>query len=443
MNLFRKMYNVQLDFFSIDEIRKLQFRKLKETIEYAYAKSKFYKEMFKKLKISPKDIKRIEDIQRIPITTKDDLRERNFDFVTVSSDDWVDCFATSGTTGKPIYLPCTKEDLKRIANLTAKSFQIAGVKKEDIVQFTLPIGTAMWIAGVGFWLGNLVNETCTLRMGSGNIEAQIQNMLLLKPTILLGTPSFLINLGIVAGKNKYFDEIRPRLLLITAENILTSDLKRNLLGKRLIEAWGGVPVRSGFGSNEMEVVGFECEVEEGHHIPAEGIFFEIVDPKTHKVLKDGEEGMLVITHLGVKGLPLIRYAHGDITFKIFKKCKCGRTTARIGPILGRTDQELKIKGVNIYPSAIEEVILGIPKIDRYYIEAYTDENLMDRLRIYLSPTESALSINGLTTTVREKIRDILGINVEVIYEKPKVILQKSMLPGSRKASKFRDLRRRG
>ena len=442
MNLFRKMYKTQLDFLPIDEIRKLQFRKLRETIEYAYAKSKFYKAMFRKLKIAPKDIKTIEDIQRIPITTKDDLREKNFDFVTVSRDDWVDCFATSGTTGKPIYLPCIKEDLKRIANLTAKAFQIAGVKKEDIVQFTLPMGTAMWIAGLGFWLGNLVNETCTLRMGPGNIDAQIQNMLLLKPNILLGTPSFLINLGIVARKNKYFDEIRPRLLLITAENILTSGLKRNLLGKRLIEAWGGVPVRSGFGSNEMEGVGFECEAEVGHHIPAEGIFFEIVDPKTYKVLKDGEEGMLVITHLGVRGLPLIRYAHGDITFKISKKCNCGRTTARVGPIVGRIDQQLKIKGVSIYPSAVENVILNIPEVNQYYLEAYTDENFTDRLRIYFSVAESTLSINRLTILIKEKIKSILGINVEVIYEKPEVILQKSMLPGNRKASKFRDLRRR-
>lgn len=443
MNLFRKIYNVQLDFLPIGEIRKLQFRKLRETIEYAYEKSGFYKGMFRKLKMTPEDIKTIEDIQRIPITTKDDLREKNFDFVAVSRDNWVDCFATSGTTGKPIYLPCTKEDLKRIANLTAKTFQIAGVKKEDKVQFTLPIGIGMWIAGLAFWLGNLINETCTFRIGPGNIDAQIQNMLLLKPTILLGTPSFLINLGNLARNNKYFYEIRPRLLLITAENILTGDLKRNLLGKRLVETWDGVAVRSGFGSNEMEAVGFECEAEVGHHIPAESIFFEIVEPKTHKVLKEGEEGMLVITHLGVKGLPLIRYAQGDVTFKIIEKCKCGRTTPRIGPILGRIDQQLKIKGVNIYPSAVEDVISGIPEINQYYLEAYTDENLMNRLRIYFSVAESSLSINKLTILIKEKIRSILGINVEVIYEKPEVILQKSMLPGSRKPSKFRDLRRRG
>lgn len=437
------MHNAQSDFLSRDRIRALQFSKLKETIKYAYAESKFYRQMFMNLNIAPNDIKTLEDLQRIPITTKDDLRERNWDFITVSRDDWVDCFATSGTTGKPIYLPCTKEDLRRIASLTAKSFQIAGVKKEDIIQFTLPMGIAMWIAGLGFWLGNFVNETCTLRMGPGSIDAQIQNMLLLKPTILLGTPSFLINLGTAARKSKHFSEIKPRLLLITAENILTRDLKRNLLGRRLIESWDGISVYSGFGSNEMQGVGFECEAKQGHHMPAEDILFEIVEPKTYKPLKDGEEGILVITHLGVKGLPLIRYAHGDITFKISERCKCGRTTARIGPILGRIDQQLKIKGVNLYPSAVEEVILGIPEVKQYYLEAYTDENLMDRLRIYFSSAESALPIDRLTIVIKEKIKSILGINVEVTYEKPEIILQKSLPSGSRKAYKFRDLRRRG
>lgn len=442
--MFKKTYNSKIDFLNSENVKGFQLIKVKETIQYAYKNSKFYRNLFKKLNISPNDIRVLGDIEKIPITTKEDLRKKNWDFVAAPRSSWVDCFSTSGTTGEPIFLPCVIEDLERIAMLTAKSFKVAGVKKGDVIQMTLPMSTAMWIAGLGFWLGNIVNGNCTLRIGPGFVDSQIKIMQLLRPTIVIGVPSFLIKLAYAARKVKDFKKIKPRLILITAENIIKEDFNRNALGKQLGDIWDGVAIRSGFGSNEMEAVGFECDQEHGHHMSSEAIFFEVVDPNTHRVLKDGEKGMLVITHLGVKGMPLIRYSQGDITFKISQRCRCGRTSNRIGPILGRIDQQIKIKGVNIYPSAIEEILLDFSEIGQYYIEVSSDGHFRDRISIYFSIEErSRCYSKDLIYKIKDRIRSMFGVGVDVFMRKSQEILKQTMPSDSRKPKRFFDMRKRG
>ena len=439
--MFEQAYDMKIDFCSPGEIRKFQFKRLQKVINYVYAKSIFYRDKFKKVNLAPEDIKTLEDIQKIPITTKEDLRIRNWDFVCAPRESWVDMFVTSGVTGKQIYFPLTKGDIEENAKQEAKFWKILGARKEDVVQLTLPMGSAMWCAGLLWWLGNFVNGTCVLRFGPGQTDAQIRNMQLLKPTILCGTSSFLIKLGFAASG--CLEEIKPRLLICTGESILSEDLKKNALGRRLNEAWGGIPIRSVYGSTEGARC-CECEIGQGYHTLPEVGFIEIVDPVTYKVLKLGETGMLLFTRFNIEGLPLLRYAIGDITFMIDEKCKCGRNTPRIGPILGRIDHQMKIKNVKVFPSAVDEIILGIPQVSQYYLEAYADDNFMDKLRVYISSDEVEYEggPNKLIAMVSEKLKSALGIRIEVIFQGSDEILRKVMLPDKTKALKFFDLRRK-
>lgn len=439
--MLEQAYDTKIDFRSIEEIRRFQFKRLQKVINYVYANSIFYRDKFKKANLVPEDIKTLDDIQKIPITTKEDLRARNWDFVCAPRESWVDMFATSGATGKQIYFPLTRGDIEENAKQQAKLWQILGARKEDVVQLTLPMGSAMWCAGFLWWLGNFINGICVLRFGPGQTDAQIQNMQLLKPTILCGTPSFLIKLGLAAGG--CLEEIKPRLLICTGENILSEDLKKNALGRRLSEVWQGVSVHSVYGSTEGARA-CECEIGQGYHILPEVGFIEIVDPATYKVLKPGEVGMLLVTRFNIEGLPLLRYAIGDITFIIDEKCKCGRNTPRIGPILRRIDHQMKIKDVKIFPSVVGEIILGIAQVSQYYLEAYTDDNFMDKLRVYISSDEAEHegNFNKLITMVSEKLKSMLGVRIEVIFQGSDEILRKVMPPDRIKALRFFDLRRK-
>lgn len=439
--MFEQAYDTKIDFCSPDEIREFQFKRLQKVINYVYARSIFYRDKFKKANLVPEDIKTLNDIRKIPITTKEDLRIRNWDFVCVPRESWADMFVTSGVTGKQIYFPLTKGDIEENAKQQAKFWQTLGVRKEDMVQLTLPMGSAMWCAGLLWWLGNFVNGTCVLRFGPGRTGAQIRNMRLLKPTILCGTSSFLIKLGFAASS--CLEEIKPRLLICTGENILSEDLKKNALGRRLSEAWGGIPIRSVYGSTEGARC-CECETGQGYHTLPEVGFIEIVDPVTYKVLKPGETGMLLFTRFSIEGLPLLRYAIGDITFMIDEKCGCGRNTPRIGPILGRVDDRMKINGVNVFPSAVEEIVLRIPQVSQYYLEVYMSDNFRDKLRVYISSDQVEYErVPGkLSAIVEEKIRSMLGVRVEVIFQKLDEILRKVMPHGTIKPLKFFDLRKK-
>jgi len=432
-----------MDFRKKEEIESFQLKKIRELLRYAYASSVFYKKIFKKNRLHPEKIKSLKDFQRFPVTTKEDLRSANREFFCAARDEWADLFATSGTTGRSVYFPYTKSDMQRLTEVSARALFAAGLRKNDLVQLTLPMGTAMWQGGLAYYLGCGFNGACVLRFGPGFVDAQISNMRILKPDVIIGSPSFLVTLGTAAAKNNLFRYTRPRLLLTIGENILERGLEKNALGEKLVSVWGA-QVRSGYGNTECGMGAFECQASSGHHYGPEFCYVEVVDPETKKQLGDMEEGELIITSLGMSGAPLLRYAISDISFKVSGKCPCGRNSPRIGPILGRTDEQIKIKGVKAYPSDIKNAVLKIKDVNRCFIEAHKDDGITETVKVYVSLRESA-RIKGresavLTGRVAESIRSHLGFSAEVLYASDAMIQEKIFPTGSRKARMFSDLR---
>jgi phenylacetate-CoA ligase len=307
------------------------------------------------------------------------LAKRNDEFIAVPKDMWTDLVTTTGTTGKPIYIPFTKKDILRNAYFIAKKFLIFGLKKDDVAYITVPTEQSMWIGGLSVWLGCLKIGTCSLRAGNVSIDKHTEFIERFRPTVIFGLPSFILKLGEEIKVRKFQKIKSPRLIVTFGENVMNRDFSRNTLGKNVERLWGA-KVISLFGSTEGSP-GIECIFQLGHHVLPEMVYIEIIDPKTLNVLKPQEEGLVVMTHFGREGLPLIRYANGDISFLVSGKCKCKRIGPRLGPVLGRIDEMVKIKGVNLYPSQIENFLLGIPFIHDFFIELFTDKNSCDKIKV--------------------------------------------------------------
>ena len=427
------------DFEKKEHIENRQVTALRTILKTAQDKSRYYRKLFRKISISYRDLRSLDDLKKFPITTKDDLRNNNWEFCAAEQSKWCDVFFTSGTIGDPIFIPYTYNDLMiRLSNTAANPMLAAGIKKNDKVQLTLPLGTRMWQAGLAYWLGNMQNRSCSLRFGPTPLEYQVENMQLLKPSVILGSPSFLIKLGTLAREKEIFKKFRPRVILTIGENILNENLQMNVLGTHLEKVWGGTQIRSGYGNTEGGFGAFECAFHRGHHLASQFTIIEVIDPKTSLAVPEGKLGNLVVTTLQTEGLPLIRYATGDITFALKGSCPCGRNSPRIGPIIGRIDQQIKIKGVKIYPQFIENILLEIPAIDLYYIESFKDKHLAEQLRIRVSLKNTGQPKQALKV-INNHLCSKLGFSVELSLEPREKILAKIMSKGT-KPTRFFDLK---
>ncbi len=412
-----------IDYRSKDEISSFQLRKIKEAVEYAYNHSKFYKRLYKKAKISPDKIKKLEDIERLPLVTRSDVVENNWSISAISKSNWIDISTTSGTTGRPIYLPWSKKDFVRLSKITSILHKIAGITKEDIVQITYPLGAGMWIAGIHNWLGLYVNECCSLRMGPGFSEDQVKVMKDLEATVLLGSPSFILKLGNIARKKRVLRKMKVRLICVSGENIVNNDFSFNKLGKKIVDTWKGVKVKPVYGASEGSICGTVCDRGRGYHISSNFFYLEILDPKTYKVLPPGEIGILVMTVFDAEAFPLIRYVIGDLTFIFPEECKCGWNSFRLGPILGRADKLFKFKGILINPEELGGLVQSIKQVDHYYIEVIKDEEFMDRLKICIGCKGRMEGEARIKEIVKEKVKSRFRINVDV-FIKPVEIVKK-------------------
>lgn len=430
----------ELDYSDEETLKKFYFAKLKKVIDYVYNNSKFYHNFFKKNKIDPHKIKSIKDFQKIPFTYKEDLRKNNFDFICVKKEKWVDVFATTGTTGERIYFPLTSSDLSRTAYAEYRCLKIAGVKEDDIVQFTYPMSTAMWGAGISYYLGYQLIGACVLRYGPGSAEEQVENIQRLSATVVHAQAGFLAKLGQIAWERKIMKKLKVRLVLPAIENLLNEDLKRNDLGKEIEKIWKYARLCAVYGNTESASPLKECEYKMGYHITPEFCYYEVVHPETGEVLPYGEKGVLVITPLDIEGLPLLRYYLGDISFLISGKCKCRRTAPRLGPILGRVDEMMKIKGVIVYPQAIENILRSIKEIEDYYIEIER-EDYIDKLKVYLSLKEGE-DEREIVEKTNNVLKAKLNITGEIFIKTNKEIQEKISSVSSAKIKRIFDLRKK-
>lgn len=339
-----------IEFASSEAIKTFQDEKLQEALRYLSEHSPFYQQMFRREGIDPLEIKAIEDLVRLPFTDKSDLQQNNEAFLCVPPERIIDHVTTSGTLGDPVTFGCTDADLDRLALNEQKSFACAGVAPGSIVQLMTTLDKR-FMAGLAYFLGIRKLGAGVIRVGNGMPELQWDTIHRLRPDTLMCVPSFILRLidyAEVHGIDYRASSVR-RIIGI-GEGLREQDFSLNLLGSRIHERWD-VELYATYSSTEMGATFSECPHGCGGHVHPELIIVEIIGEDNLPV-PDGEVGEVVVTTLGVEGMPLLRFRTGDMSRKITEPCKCGRNAYRLAPLVGRKNNMIKLKGTTIYPPAI-------------------------------------------------------------------------------------------
>ena len=429
------MYQPEVETMERCKLAALQFERLKKIVERAYNNVPHYKFSFDKAGVRPEELRTIEDYTRFPFTTKADLRDNYpFKMFAVPRERLARVHASSGTTGKPTVVGHTIADLDNWASLAARSLVSAGVRPGELVHNSLSYG--LFTGGLG-WHYGAERLGCTVTpMSGGNTEKQILMLQDLKATVLLATPSYALNIAEVAAREG-IDMTTTSLRLLVMGGEPCSEEMRAIIDRRLM-----VRCYDTYGLSEICGPGLSCECIErdGLHGCEDHFLFEIIDPKTMKPVPDGQSGELVITTLTNEALPMLRYRTRDISRLNTDTCGCGRTHTRLGRIAGRTDDMLIIRGVNVYPSQIESVMVGCHGVSPHYQLVVQREGAMDTLTVEIE-VEPGMTINGdtsnaITKDAQHRIKTTVGITCRVMLLSPGAIPR-----STGKAVRVRDLRK--
>ncbi|MEX0997074.1 MAG: AMP-binding protein, partial [Flavobacteriaceae bacterium] len=353
-----------------EEIQAFQIQKLKEQLVYLEQHSPYYQELFKRSKTDILKIESLKDLTTIPVTTKTDLQENNDAFFCVPKTKIIDYVTTSGTLGKPVTFGLTEKDLQRLAYNEAISLSCAGIRKGDVVQLMTTLDRR-FMAGLAYFMGLRKMGATTIRVGAGIPELQWDSILTYKPKYLISVPSFLLKMIEYAEKNNIdYNASSVKGVVCIGETLREQDFQDNQLTKKITEKWN-LKLYSTYASTEMCTAFTECEAMQGGHHHPELIITEILDDNDQPV-KNGEVGELTVTTLGVEALPLLRFKTGDIVKAHEEPCSCGRTTLRLGPVLGRKQQMIKYKGTTLYPPAMHDLMSYFEDIQLHQIELSTN-----------------------------------------------------------------------
>lgn len=360
-----KYSHEDIEFCTPEEIRDYQNGKLREALNYLNEHSPFYQRMFRENGIDLESIKTVDDLVKIPFTEKKNLQLYNRDFICVPAEKIIDYITTSGTLGEPVTFGCTDSDLERLAYNEMKSFSCAGLKPGNIVQLMTTMDKR-FMAGLAYFLGIRKLGASIIRVGNGMPQLQWDTINRLHPDTIMCVPSFILRLVEYAEQNNidYRNSSIKRIIGI-GEGLREQDFSLNLLGKRIKEKWD-VDLFATYSSTEMGATFSECTCGCGGHHHPELIIVEIIGDD-NKPVADGEHGEVVITTLGVEGMPLLRFRTGDISSKITTPCACGRNSYRLTPLLGRKNNMIKLKGTTIYPPAINDVLDNTPYVINYVV----------------------------------------------------------------------------
>ena len=381
---------------SKSEIKEFQEKELRSLLKYLSKNSPFYKKWFVKHHIKLSDIKRLEDLVNIPVTTKDDLQKYNNDFFCVDPSKIVDYVTTSGTTGKPVFFGLTDKDLDRLAYNEAISFACSNVTENDVMQLMTTIDRR-FMAGLAYFLGARKLSAGIIRVGAGIPELQWDSIHKFKPSYLIAVPSFLLKLIEYAENNDIdINKSSVKGVICIGEPLKNQDFTPNVLSQKIKSKWD-IDLFSTYASTEMGTAFAECEHQQGGHHHPELIIVEILDEDDNPV-KEGEEGELVVTTLGVEAMPLLRFKTGDIVKAHCEPCKCGRNTLRLGPVVGRKKQMIKYKGTTIYPPAMHNLLNDFSEIENYIIEIDNNEIGTDKITIKIGS-------NNVSEDLYERLKD--------------------------------------
>ena len=409
---------------SRQEIEAIQLEKLKKLVARVYEKVAPYREKMDAIGLKPEDIKTLDDLKKLPFTTKQDMRDNYpFGLFAVDKSELVRIHASSGTTGKPTVVGYTKNDIEMWSECVARLAVAGGATKEDMCQICF--GYGMFTGALGLHKGLERIGACIIPSSSGNTEKQLMYMKDYGTSLLVATPSYALRIGEVAmqlGLNPQTD-LNITTALVGSE-LMTEPMRaemKKLFGEKL-------KVTQNYGMSELCGPGVSGECEElcGMHVNEDHFIAEIIDPKTGEVLPAGEKGELVVTCLSKEALPLIRYRTRDITRLMYEPCKCGRTTVRMENMSGRTDDMLKIRGVNVFPSQIEEVLLKTEEIGPHYEIIVDRKNHSDILtiRVELAPasmTDDFAELEKIRKKLKGALRTMLGLDAIIQLESPNTL----------------------
>ena len=425
----------EIDKLSTEEILQLQEKELRKTLVYLSDNSPYYQKLFRENNIIIDEIKTINDLQKIPVTSKDNLQNRNWEFLCVPKNKIKEYCTTSGTLGMPVTIALSGKDLDRLAYNEYLSFTCAGINENDLFQFMLSLDR-QFMAGLAYYLGARKLGAGIARIGPGNISGQLNNILHIQPTVLIAVTSFIIQLIQFADENNIdLNSTSVKKIICIGENLRNTEFSMNSLGKRISEKWN-VQLFSTYASTEMQTAFTECEHGNGGHHHPELLIFEVLDEENNQ-LPEGEFGELTITNLGVEGMPLLRYKTGDICTYYSSKCQCGRTSMRISPIAGRKQQLIKFKGTTIYPQAIFNLLNGIKEVKDYVLQLKKNEFETDCLTIHLALTKQDEQTDK---KIKQQLQTALRVLPEINYLSIEEIQKMQSINGQRKFSKLFDER---
>lgn len=424
-----------IEFCSAAEIENYQNERLQEALKYLAGNSPFYRRMFRENGIDINEIREIKDLQKIPFTEKKDLQLYNNDFLCVHPSKIIDYITTSGTLGDPVTFGCTDRDLERLAYNEKKSFECAGLAPGNIVQLMVTMDKR-FMAGLAYFLGIRKLGASIIRVGNGMPELQWDTISKIHPDTLMCVPSFILKLIDYAEKNNIdYRKSSVKRIIGIGEGLREQDCSLNLLGSRIKEKWD-VDLFATYSSTEMGATFSECPHGCGGHVHPELIIVEIIGDD-NKPVRDGETGEVVVTTLGVEGMPLLRFRTGDISSKITEQCACGRNSYRLTPLVGRKNNMIKLKGTTIYPPAINDVLDNTSYVVNYVVIAQdsfagTDEVVV---KVGVANAPQFDIIKDLKDRFRSKIR--VAPIVEILSPDD---VNKFTNPSSRKPTRFIDNR---
>lgn len=419
------------------EIESIQLERLKETVNKVYDKVAPYRAKMDAAGVKPDDIKSLKDLSRLPFVTKQDMRDNYpFGLFACDRDDLVRIHASSGTTGKPTVVGYTKNDMQVWTECVSRIACMGGATKKDIAQICFGYGMFTGALGLHYGLENI--GATVIPSSTGNSEKQIMYMRDFGTTLLVATPSYALRLAEVARSMG----LDPEKDLKVKIGLFGSELLTDSMRAEAHKYWGNdMLITSNYGMSELMGPGVsgECEQLCGMHINEDFFIPEIIDPETGEVKPEGEKGELVITCIKKDGLPLIRYRTKDITRLFYEPCKCGRTFVRMENLSGRSDDMLKIRGVNVFPGQIEDVILAFKELGPHYEIIVEREGYSDKLTIrveLLKSTDSYAELDKLSKAIRYKLHVVLGLDANVLLESPNTLQR---FEG--KAKRIKDLRK--
>ena len=419
-----------------EEIEKIQLERLKETVNRVYERVPAYRQKMDDCGIKPEDIKSLKDLSRLPFVTKQDMRDNYpFGLFAVPKNELVRIHASSGTTGKPTVVGYTQGDIESWTECVSRIACMGSASKDDVAQICFGYGMFTGALGLHYGLENI--GAAIVPSSTGNSQKQIMYMQDFETTLLVATPSYALRLAEIARE---MDVVPERDLKVKIA-LVGSELLTDAMREEMHKYWGkDLLITTNYGMSELMGPGVsgECLEHCGLHINEDYFIPEIIDPKTGEVLPEGETGELVITCIKKEGIPLIRYRTKDITRLYYDKCKCGRTFCRMENLSGRSDDMLKIRGVNVFPSQIEEVILSVNELGPHYEIILEREGYLDKLTVKVElahSTDSFSELEKIKKTVQEKLKIILGLDAKVMLESPNTLQR---FEG--KAKRVKDLR---